>query len=82
MWCTDLPHLVHLLTFFSLLGYVSPPQRMRGSREGMMAYAWCIGMPPLIPLLIVLSLLGYVSHNTLASRVLLPSSQQVSTVVQ
>ena len=24
MWCTYLPHLVHLLTFLSLLGYVSP----------------------------------------------------------
>ena len=26
MWCTDLPHLLHLLTFLSLLGYVSPPR--------------------------------------------------------
>ena len=25
-WCIDLPHLVHLLTFFSLLSYVSPPR--------------------------------------------------------
>ena len=25
-WCTDLPHLVHLLTFLSLLGYVCPPR--------------------------------------------------------
>ena len=25
-WCTDLPHLVHLLTFLSLLGNVSPPR--------------------------------------------------------
>ena len=24
VWCTYLPHLVHLLTFLSLLGYVSP----------------------------------------------------------
>ena len=45
-----------------------------------MAYAWCIGMPPLVPLLIVHSLLGYVTHNTLPSRVLLPSPQLVSTV--
>ena len=44
MWCTELRHLVHLLTF--------------------------------------LSLLGYFSHNTLPSRVLLPSSQLVSTIVQ
>ena len=26
MWCTFLPHLVHLLTFLSLVGYVSPPR--------------------------------------------------------
>ena len=26
MWCTYLPHLVHLLTFLSLVGYVSPPR--------------------------------------------------------
>ena len=26
VWCIDLPHLVHLLTFLSLLGYVSPPR--------------------------------------------------------
>ena len=26
VWCTDLPHLVHLLSFLSLLGYVSPPR--------------------------------------------------------
>ena len=24
MWCTDLPHLLHLLTFLSLVGFVSP----------------------------------------------------------
>ena len=37
---------------------------------------------PLVPLLIVLSLLGYVSHNTLPSRVMVPSSQLVSLVGQ
>ena len=47
-----------------------------------MAYAWCIVMPPLVPLLIGLSLLGYVSHNTLPSRVMVPSSQLVSLVGQ
>ena len=26
LWCTYLPHLVHLLTFLSLVGYVSPPR--------------------------------------------------------
>ena len=26
VWCTYLPHLVHLLTFLSLLGSVSPPR--------------------------------------------------------
>ena len=26
MWCTYLPHLVHLLTFLSLVGYVFPPR--------------------------------------------------------
>ena len=25
LWCTYLPHLVHFLTFLSLVGYVSPP---------------------------------------------------------
>ena len=38
--------------------------------------------PPRVLLLIVLSLVGYVSLNTLSSRVMLPSSQAVSTVVQ
>ena len=106
VWCTYQPHLVHLLTFLSLVGYVSPPrvslpcygsflaarefgwancvfrQCMRGLREGMMAYAWCIVMPLLVPLLIVLSLLGYVNHNTLPSRVMLPSPQVVSWLWQ
>ena len=26
VWSTDLPHLVHLLTFLSLLVHVSPPR--------------------------------------------------------
>jgi hypothetical protein len=30
VWCTDLPHRVHLLTFLSLLGYVSHVFSSRG----------------------------------------------------
>ena len=55
---------------------------MRGLREGTTAYAWCIAMTLLIPLLIGLFLLGYVYHNTLPSRVMIPSPQVVSWLWQ
>ena len=47
MWCTKLPHLVHLLTFFSLLGYVSPPRTSLpcyGSYVAASEYGWTEGV--------------------------------------
>ena len=46
-WCTDLPHLVHLLTFLSLLGYVSPPLvslPCYGSFVAACEYGWTNGV--------------------------------------
>ena len=43
LWCTYLPHLVHLLTFLSLVGYVShntPPSHVMLSLTQLVSWLW------------------------------------------
>ena len=103
MWCTYLPHLVHLLTFLS---WVMSPRDVFPSRVmlpssqpvstvvqmaflamharvvlGAVAWVWCTYLTHLVHLLTFLSWVMS-PRDVFPSRVMVPSSQPVSTVVQ